>query len=74
MVTILSDLTVYRRLSSPPNVELWAKGRDYQVRLLSALRHGDSKAARAIMTAHMQTAQKLMENQEAEMLRRFVSE
>ncbi len=74
MVTILSDLTVYRRFYSPPNIELWSKGKDYQVRLVQALRQGDAKAARAIMTAHMQTAQHLMEDQEAEMLRRFMSE
>jgi DNA-binding FadR family transcriptional regulator len=74
MVNMLGDLTVYRRLYSPPNIELWSKGRDYQQRLVMALREGDSKAARAIMRAHMQTAQELMEGQEAEMLRRFISE
>lgn len=74
MISILSDLTVYRHLYSPPNIELWAKGRDYQNRLLRALRNGESETARSIMTAHMQTAQKLMEGQEAEMLRRFMTE
>mgnify|MGYP000344969035 CR=1 FL=1 len=74
MVNMLGDLTVYRRLYSPPNIELWSKGRDYQQRLVMALREGDSGAARAIMRAHMQTAQELMEGQEAEMLRRFISE
>ncbi|MGC9371146.1 MAG: FadR/GntR family transcriptional regulator [Paracoccaceae bacterium] len=74
MVNMLGDLTVYRRLYSPPNIELWSKGRDYQQRLVMALRESDSKAARAIMRAHMQTAQELMEGQEAEMLRRFISE
>lgn len=74
MVNMLADLTVYRRLYSPPNIELWSKGRDYQQRLVMALREGDSGAARAIMRAHMQTAQELMEGQEAEMLRRFISE
>ena len=74
MVNLLSDLTVYRQLYSPPNVELWAKGRDYQQRLVMALREGDAGAARAIMTAHMQTARSLMLGQEAEMAKRFIPE
>jgi len=74
MLTILSDITVSRRLYRPINLDLWARGRDYQMRLLAALREGDSKAARAIMTAHMQTAQPLMEGQEAVSLKRFIRE
>ena len=74
MVNILSDLTVYRRLYSPPNIQLWAKGRDYQMRLVQALRDGKADEARQIMQDHMKTAQKLMEGQEAEMLRRFITE
>ncbi|MFW2544617.1 FadR/GntR family transcriptional regulator [Primorskyibacter sp. 2E107] len=74
MIKLLSDLTVYRQLYAPPNEELWAKGRDYQSRLLMALREGDAGAARAIMKAHMETAWSLMRGQEAEMARRFISE
>jgi len=74
MVALLSDLTVYRKLYSPPNTELWAKGRDYQLRLIMALREGDAGAARAIMKAHMETAWTLMQGQEAEMLRQFMQE
>ncbi len=74
MVRMLSDLTVYRKLYSPPNLELWSKGRGYQERLVQALRVGDSHAARQIMEAHMNTAQRLMEGQEAAMLRGFISE
>lgn len=74
MVNILSDLTVYRRLYSPPNIQLWANGRDYQTRLVEALRRGDAGEARQIMRNHMETAQELMEGQEAEMQRRFISE
>ncbi len=74
MVNILSDLTVYRRLYNPPNIELWGKGRDFQVRLVEALRSGDADGARQIMSDHMATAQSLMEVQEAQMLRRFISE
>lgn len=74
MVSMLSDLTVYRKLYSPPNIELWERGRDHQQRLVQALREGDGQSARTIMQSHMQIAQKLMEAQEAEMLRRFISE
>jgi DNA-binding FadR family transcriptional regulator len=74
MVQLLSDLTVYRKLYSPPNQELWAKGRDYQARLVMALKEGDSGAARAIMKAHMETAWHLMQSQEAEMVHRFIEE
>ncbi|HHS94056.1 MAG TPA: FadR family transcriptional regulator [Rhodobacterales bacterium] len=74
MVNMLSDLTVYRKLYSPPNIELWAKGREYQMRLIEALRAGDAQTARHVMTEHMKTAQHKMEGQEAEMLRRFISE
>lgn len=74
MVNLLSDLTVWRQLYSPPNVELWEKGRGHQERLVGALREGDAEAARAIMRAHMETAWTLMQVQEAEMLRRFIPE
>ncbi|MBC7157562.1 MAG: FCD domain-containing protein, partial [Rhodobacteraceae bacterium] len=73
MVNLLSDLTVYRELYAPPNPELWARGRDYQSRLVMALREGDAGAARAIMRAHMETAWSLMRGQEAEMARRFIA-
>ena len=72
MVNMLGDLTVYRKLYAPPNAELRARGRDYQLQLVRALRDGDREAARSIMTEHMRTAQALMESQEAEMLRRFI--
>ena len=71
---ILSDLTVYRRLYEPPNHELWRKGREHQIELVQALRRGDSLSARSIMQDHMQTAQTLMEDQEAEVLRQFIAE
>jgi DNA-binding FadR family transcriptional regulator len=74
MLTILTDITVYRELYTPINHDLWAKGRDYQRRLLDALEAGDSGAARAIMTAHMQTAGPMMEGQEAFSLKRFITD
>ena len=74
MVSLLADLTVQRRLYEPHNLELWEKGKDYQTRLIAALRAGDSGAARAVMQAHMETAAALMRGQEAEMQRRFLPE
>ncbi|SFP92567.1 FadR/GntR family transcriptional regulator [Tranquillimonas alkanivorans] len=74
MVNLLSDLTVYRRLYSPPNAELWAEGRAHQKRLIAALRAGNADAARATMADHMQAARTLMRHQEARMLRRFIPE
>ncbi len=69
----LSDLTVYRKLYDPPNHELWAKGKGYQARLVKALRTGDGAEARKVMALHMATAQSLMEVQEAEVIRRFMT-
>lgn len=74
MACMLSDLTIYRRLFDPPNTELWQRGRDYQMRLVDALRDGDGDVARSIMSDHMRTAWRLMEMQEAEMVKRFISE
>lgn len=69
----LSDLTVYRKLYDPPNHQLWAKGKAYQGRLVKALRKGDAAEARRVMALHMATAQSLMEAQEAEVIRRFMT-
>lgn len=74
MVNLLSDLTVYRRLYSPPNLELWQQGRDHQQRLIEALREGNAELARSIMTAHMEVAWTLMRVQEVEMQKRFIPE
>jgi DNA-binding FadR family transcriptional regulator len=74
MVNMLSDLTVYRKLYEPPNAELWKRGRAFQTELIDALRAGDADTARLVMRDHMETAQKLMEGQEARMQRRFITE
>ncbi|MBS8225338.1 FadR family transcriptional regulator [Vannielia litorea] len=72
MVALLSDLTVYRELYAPPNIELWQKGRTFQSRLVEALRAGHAGEARQIMVDHMATARELMEGQEAVMAQRFM--
>ncbi len=74
MVNLLTDLTVYRRLYSPPNIELWKQGHDHQRQLVIALREGNADEAKAIMSDHMETAWKLMRRQEVEMESRFISE
>lgn len=74
MAQILTEMTVYRKLYDPPNVELWAKGRAFQLELIEALRDGDGAQARRIMADHMATAQALMEAQEAEVVKGFISD
>ncbi len=73
MARILTDLTVYRRLYEPHNEELWSRGRRSQLDLVEALRVGDAKAARDIMRGHMESAEKMMQGQEAQVLRRFMA-
>ncbi|MBN2906594.1 MAG: FadR family transcriptional regulator [Rhodobacteraceae bacterium] len=73
IATALSDLTVYRQLYDPPNPALWERGLAYQRDLIDALRTGQPEAARRIMAAHMATAETLMTQQQAEVLRRFMA-
>ena len=74
MAQTLTDLTVYRRLYDPPNVELWRRGREHQLQLVEALRQGQPEEARKIMYSRMQGAEELMSIQEAHLLRRFLGE
>jgi DNA-binding FadR family transcriptional regulator len=74
MASMLSDLTVHRRLYEPRNYDLWRRGRDCQTRLVSALRQGEAETARRIMAEHMRAAREQMERQEARMARRFLSD
>ena len=69
---MLSDLTVFRHLYEPHNHELWARGHEYHNLLLDALEAGDPAAARATMAAHMQTAYRLMRDQEAAVAKGFL--
>ncbi len=71
---LLAEITVARGLYTPPNPELWSSGKDYQARLLQALRDGDGAAARAILRDHMTNAHRLMQMQEAAVTRRFLPE
>ncbi len=72
MVRMLTEMTVYRKLYDVPNHELWRRGRRYQLDLIEALRVGDANAARDTMAEHMASADELMQNQEAQLARRFL--
>lgn len=74
MARILSDLTVYRRLYAAPNKELWERGRKHQIDLVQALEQGDPVRARAIMTSHMEGAERMMNAQEMRIRREFMVE
>ncbi len=74
MAKILTDLTVYKRLYTTPNHDLWKRGRDHQIDLIAALRSGDAATARRVMASHMKMARDLMEDQEAEVMKRFIAE
>jgi len=74
MAQILTDLTVFRRLYTTPNVELWRSGRQHQIDLLDALENGDAARARNVMRSHMEMARDLMEDQEAVVMKRFIAE
>lgn len=74
MAQILTDLTVYKKLYATPNHDLWKRGRDHQIELIAALRAGDSETARRVMKSHMEMARDLMEDQEAEVMKRFIAE
>ena len=71
MAETLSEVTTGRRLFEPTNRELWSRGREYQLRVLKALRIGNGQMARDIMLEHMQFAEKLMIQQELRVKRQF---
>ena len=74
MAQILTDLTVYKRLYTTPNHDLWERGRKHQIDLIAALRRGEADEAREVMRSHMEMARGLMDAQEAEVMKRFIAE
>lgn len=74
MAQMMSDLTVYRRLYTKLNRELWERGRAHQSDLIDALEQGDATRARDIMRNHMQVARDLMEEQEAVVMKKLFAE
>jgi GntR family transcriptional regulator, transcriptional repressor for pyruvate dehydrogenase complex len=71
MIDLLMNLTVCKKIYDQPNTELRETGRNYQFRLIEALRKGDGETARAVTYQHMCAAQRLMEEQEAVVENRF---
>jgi GntR family transcriptional repressor for pyruvate dehydrogenase complex len=74
IANMLAEITVARHLYEPPNPELLASGRDYQARLVDALRQGRADDARSILRDHMRNAHRLMRLQEAAPIQRFLQE
>lgn len=74
MVRLLSDLAVCRQIYDKPNRELHEEGLRYQKRLIQAFEKGNPKTAKQILFEHMQTAQRLMLEQEAVIERGFLSD
>jgi len=74
LISLLKDLTICRKIYRRRIPDFRRKGRDYQVRLIQALRAGDVGAARSIMRAHMITAQDVMRDQESIVQRQFLPE
>lgn len=72
LVSLLKNLAVCRKIYRRRIPNFRRDGRDYQTRLIQALRAGDAGAARAIMRAHMVSAQRVMEEQEAMLPRGFL--
>jgi DNA-binding FadR family transcriptional regulator len=72
MIDLLMNLTVCKKIYDQPNTELRETGRSYQLRLIEALRNGDGETVRAVTYQHMCAAQRLMEEQEAEVENRFL--
>ena len=73
LTSLLKDLAVCRRIYQRPNPELRERGLTYQAQLIEAFEAGDADAARSIMKAHMVTAKRLMEIQEAIVSKSFLS-
>ena len=74
LIGLLKELTICRKIYRRKIPGFRSKGRDYQSRLIQALRAGDAGAARAIMRSHMVIAQGIMLEQESIVQRNFLSE
>jgi GntR family transcriptional repressor for pyruvate dehydrogenase complex len=60
LVSLLRDITVCRAIYAEPNPSLRETGLNYQVRLLRAIKTGESERARSIMREHMAAAEQYM--------------
>ncbi|MGE4533845.1 MULTISPECIES: FadR/GntR family transcriptional regulator [Halomonas] len=73
IVQVLSDLTVYRRLYEPGAHQIGPTGCRYHARILDAIEAGDAELARALMREHMLSAQAVMNDNEAQVQRGFLT-
>lgn len=73
LVRLLKELTVCKRIYEQPNPELRERGISYQEQLIEALRARDADTARAVMQAHMRSAQRIMLAREAEVMKGFLA-
>lgn len=71
--TMLKTLTVAQQIYERPREEMAARGRDYHVALVEAFRAEEADRARAVMTDHIEEAERYMLGLEAVLERRFVS-
>ena len=71
MANLLAEVTITRRLYEPSNFELWREGREHQLNLIHALKVGDRNQSRQIMLDHMMLAEKLMQSQEQQPVKKF---
>lgn len=60
LVSLLRDMTVCRAIYAEPHPSLRESGLHYQVRLLRAIKAGESEKARAVMLEHMIAAEQYM--------------
>nr|WP_300314465.1 FadR/GntR family transcriptional regulator [Halomonas sp.] len=71
---ILADLTVYRRLYEPGDHHLGPAGCQYHAQVLDAIEDGDADRARRLMHEHLLDAQAVMNDNEVQVKRGFLSE
>ena len=74
LIGLLKELTICRKIYRRKIPGFRSKGRDYQSRLIQALRAGDAGAAKAIMRAHMVISEQIMLEQESIVQRNFLRE
>lgn len=73
-IQVLSNLTIYHRLYGPATHDLGPTGCQYHSEILDAIEVGDAESAYTIMREHMLDAQRVMNQQEAQVRRGFLSE
>ncbi|MEE3215028.1 MAG: FadR/GntR family transcriptional regulator [Pseudomonadota bacterium] len=71
---VLSDLTVYRRLYEPGDHPIGPAGCQYHAEILDAIEAGDATRAHTLMRDHLLEAQGIMQGNEAQVTRGFLSE